>query len=109
VSLAWLVGAVVIAAACFVQGLAGFGIGLVSLAFLPFLMSPQQAIVLITVYAAIFIVIIFIPLRRDFTLHGMTELVAGTVLATPAGVWLLGSWPGCRPTCSSASSAWCCW
>ena len=92
-SLAWLVGAVVIAAACFVQGLAGFGIGLVSLAFLPFLMSPQQAIVLITLYAAVFIVVIFIPLRRDFTLHGMAELVAGTILATPAGVWLLAGLP----------------
>ena len=92
-SLTWLVGAVVIAAACFVQGLAGFGIGLVSLAFLPFLMSPQQAIVLITLYAAIFIVIIFIPLRRDFTLHGMIELVVGTIVATPVGVWLLAELP----------------
>ncbi|HKC09800.1 MAG TPA: sulfite exporter TauE/SafE family protein [Methylomirabilota bacterium] len=87
----WLLGAVVIAAACFVQGLAGFGIGLVSLAFLPFLMSPQHAIVLITIYAAVFIVIIFIPLRRDFTMQGMTELMAGTILATPAGVWLLAA------------------
>ena len=92
-SLAWLVGAMVIAAACFVQGLAGFGIGLVSLAFLPFLMSPQHAIVLITLYAAVFIVVIFIPLRRDFTLRGMPELVAGTVLATPVGVWLLAALP----------------
>ena len=92
-SLTWLVGAVVIAAACFVQGLAGFGIGLVSLAFLPFLMSPQHAIVLITIYAAVFIVVIFIPLRRDFTLHGMLELVAGTILATPIGVWLLAGLP----------------
>jgi uncharacterized membrane protein YfcA len=49
--------------------------------------------VLITVYAAIFIVVIFIPLRRDFTLHGMIELVAGTILATPAGVWLLAGLP----------------
>lgn len=89
----WLVGAVVIAAACFVQGLAGFGIGLVSLAFLPFLMSPQHAIVLITLYAAVFIAIIFIPLRRDFTLHGMIELVVGTIVATPAGVWLLAELP----------------
>lgn len=92
-SLTWLVGAVVIAAASFVQGLAGFGIGLVSLAFLPFLMSPQHAIVLITLYAAVFIVIIFIPLRRDFTLHGMIELVAGTILATPVGIWLLAELP----------------
>jgi len=92
-SLSWLVGAVVIVAASFVQGLAGFGIGLVSLAFLPFLMSPQHAIVLITLYAGVFIVIIFIPLRRDFTLHGMIELVAGTILATPVGIWLLTGLP----------------
>ncbi len=92
-SLTWLVGAVVIAAACFVQGLAGFGIGLVSLAFLPFLMSPQHAIVLITLYAAVFIAVIFIPLRRDFTLHGMIELVVGTIVATPAGIWLLAELP----------------
>jgi uncharacterized protein len=92
-TLSWLVGALVIAAASFVQGLAGFGIGLVSLAFLPFLMSPQHAIVLITLYAAVFIVIIFIPLRRDFTLHGMVELVAGSILATPAGIWLLAVLP----------------
>jgi uncharacterized membrane protein YfcA len=90
-SLTWVVGAVVIAAACFVQGLAGFGIGLVSLAFLPYLMSPAHAVVLITLYAAVFTVIIFIPLRGDFTLSGMIELTIGTVLATPAGVWVLAA------------------
>jgi uncharacterized protein len=92
-SLAWAVGALVIAAASFVQGLAGFGIGLVSLAFLPFLMSPQQAVVLITLFAAAFIVVIFIPLRRDFRRAGMIELVVGSVLATPAGIWLLAALP----------------
>ena len=88
-SLAWAVGALVVAVASFVQGLAGFGIGLVSLAFLPFLMSPQTAVVLITLYATVFIVVIFIPVRHDFTLHGMAELVVGSILATPAGIWLL--------------------
>lgn len=92
-SLTWLLGAAVVAAACFVQGLAGFGIGLVSLAFLPLLMSPADAIVLITLYATVFTVIIFLPLRRDFTLHGMVELVVGSVVATPAGVWLLAVLP----------------
>lgn len=92
-SLAWAVGAVVVAAASFVQGLAGFGIGLVSLAFLPFLMSPQQAVVLITLFATVFIVVIFVPLRRDFRRAGMVELVAGSVLATPAGIWLLAALP----------------
>ena len=42
----WALGALVIAAASFVMGLAGFGIGLVALAFLPFLMSPVTAVVL---------------------------------------------------------------
>jgi len=93
VSLAWAVGALVIAAACFVQGLAGFGIGLVSLAFLPYLMSPAAAVVLMTVYAAVFTIVIFVPLRRDFTTQGMAELFAGTVLATPLGVWVLAALP----------------
>ena len=93
-SLAWVAGAVVIAAACFVQGLAGFGIGLVSLAFLPWLMSPQHAVVLITLYAAVFIVAIFVPLRHDFTWDGMVELVVGSVIATAPGVWLLAVLPG---------------
>lgn len=88
-SLAWLAGAVAIAAGSFVLGLAGFGIALVSLAFLPYLMSPAHAIVLVTLYAAVFTVVIFIPLRLDFRLRGMVELLAGTVVATPAGVWLL--------------------
>ena len=90
-SMAWTAGALVIGSACFVQGLAGFGIGLVSLAFLPYLMSPAHAIVLITLYAAVFTVIIFLPLRGDFVLRGMVELVIGTVLATPLGVWILAA------------------
>ena len=92
-SLTWLVGALVIAAACFVQGLAGFGIGLVSLAFLPLLMSPADAIVLITLYATVFTVVIFLPLRRAFTLHGMRELLVGSIVATPAGVFILAIMP----------------
>ena len=93
VSFAWAAAAVVIAGACLVQGLAGFGIGLVSLAFLPFLMPPHDAVVLITLYATVFAAVIFIPLRRDFTRPGMAELMAGSVLATPAGVWLLAWLP----------------
>ncbi len=92
-SLAWALGAVVIGAAAFVQGLAGFGIGLVSLAFLPWLMSPHQAVVLITLYATVFILVIFVPLRRDFTREGMIELVVGSVIATAPGIWLLAVLP----------------
>ena len=75
--------------ASFVMGLAGFGIGLVSLALLPYVMSPADAIVLMTLYAAAFALAIFVPVRRDFTPGRVGALVLGTVAGTPLGVWAL--------------------
>lgn len=89
----WALGALVIAAASFVMGLAGFGIGLVGLAFLPYVMSPATAIVLLTLYAAPFALGLLIQLRHDFRLSGIRDLVIGTVLGTPLGVWGLASLP----------------
>jgi uncharacterized protein len=83
----------VIGAASFVFGLAGFGIGLVALAFLPFLMSPAVAVVLMTLYALVFTLALFVPLRRDFVPAGMVALVVGSIAGTPVGVWLLATLP----------------
>ena len=88
-SLPWLLGAVVILGAHFVFGLAGFGVGLVAMAFLPFLMSPAEAVVLMTVYAMIFTVVLFVPLRRDCTPRALAGLIVGSLFGTPAGVWIL--------------------
>jgi len=76
-----------------VFGLAGFGIGLVALAFLPFLMPPSAAVVLMTLYTVVFVLPLFWPLRRDFVATGMLALLVGTVLGTPLGVWLLATLP----------------
>jgi uncharacterized protein len=113
----WVAGACVVAVAAFVQGLAGFGIGLVALAFLPFLMSPDTAIVLMTVYTVVFSTAMFVPLRKSFLIDGMGGLdgppkppdarrapakpwrssimllVLGSVIGTPLGVWLLATLP----------------
>jgi uncharacterized membrane protein YfcA len=75
------------------MGLAGFGIGLVSLAFLPYVMSPANAIVLMTLYAAVLALAIFVPVRRDFTPGRVGDLVLGTIAGTPLGVWALASFP----------------
>jgi uncharacterized protein len=91
VTLALAAGAAIVAAASFVQGLAGFGIGLVALAFLPFVISPLDAIVLTTLYATLFCAVIFVPLRRDFVPSGVDALLVGSVLGTPLGVWVLAS------------------
>ena len=84
-------GAAIVAAASFVQGLAGFGIGLVALAFLPFVIAPLDAIVLTTLYATLFCGVIFVPLRRDFLPSGVDALLVGSVLGTPLGVWVLAT------------------
>src|SRR5262249_61933844 len=51
VTVAWAIGALIIFAASLVMGLAGFGIALVAMAFLPWVMSPVTAVVLLTTYA----------------------------------------------------------
>jgi uncharacterized membrane protein YfcA len=93
VTLAWALGALIITGASFVMGLAGFGIGLVSLAFLPYIMPPATAVVLMTLYAAVFALAIFVPVRRHFTPARLADLVVGTIAGTPLGVWALASLP----------------
>jgi uncharacterized membrane protein YfcA len=96
----WVAGACVVAVASLVQGLAGFGIGLVALAFLPFFMSPETAIVLMTVYTVVFSTAMFVPLRGDFRWgtsvpwrSSIMGLVVGSVVGTPFGVWVLATLP----------------
>jgi hypothetical protein len=87
VTLAFVATALIVVMASFVMGLAGFGIGLVALAFLPFVMSPVTAIVLMTIYAMVFSVVMLVPLRREIEPRRLTELLIGTVVGTPLGVW----------------------
>jgi uncharacterized protein len=93
VSAEWILGAVIVAAASFVHGLVGFGIGLVSLAFLPFVMSPVTAVVLMTLYTVVFSLGMLVPLRREVKLRPLALLAAGTVAGTPIGVVILAALP----------------
>ena len=92
-SAGWLLGAAIVAIASFVHGLAGFGIGLVSLAFLPFVMSPVTAVVLMTIYTVVFSAGMLFPLRREVAWRALLLLGLGTVLGTPIGVWVLAVLP----------------
>jgi uncharacterized membrane protein YfcA len=93
VTLAWVAAAVVIAAASFVMGLAGFGIALVGLAFLPYLMRPADAIVLLTIYTVVFSGAMLMQLRREAEWRAIAALLGGTVAGTPIGVWGLAALP----------------
>ncbi len=89
--LTWLAGAVIVFVACFVMGLAGFGIGLVALALLPFVMPPMTAVMLINLYSIVFNVVVLVQLRRSLTPRALVPLVLGSVAGTPLGVWVLAS------------------
>jgi uncharacterized membrane protein YfcA len=93
VTLAWTAAAVVIAAASFVMGLAGFGIALIALAFLPYLMSASDAIILLTIYAALMSLGMLVQLRRDVEPRAIFDLIVGTIAGTPLGVWGLAALP----------------
>ena len=77
------------ASASLVMGLAGFGIALVAMAFLPYFMPPATAIAVLTIYTVVFTIAIFVPVRRHLSLRGVTRLLVGTVLGTPLGIWIL--------------------
>jgi uncharacterized membrane protein YfcA len=91
ISLVWTAAALVVFLASFVMGLTGFGIALVAMAFLPHLMEPAAAIVLLTIYAFVFSLIVVVQLRRDFIPRSLVDLVTGSIAGTGPGVWLLAS------------------
>ena len=95
-SLDWVAAAGIIAAASFVQGLAGFGIGLVALAFLPYLMTPATAVALMTLLATVFCCLVFFPLRRDFHRAGVDLCWWGRSPACRSGS---GFSPACPHPC----------
>jgi uncharacterized membrane protein YfcA len=88
-SLTWLAGAGILAVSSFVFGLTGFGIGLVSLSLLPFLISPATAVPLMTMYTMAFALIMAVQLRRHVMWPCLVELLLGSMVGTPLGVWVL--------------------
>ncbi|MGE3536558.1 MAG: sulfite exporter TauE/SafE family protein [Candidatus Tectimicrobiota bacterium] len=93
VLLTWIAGACTLGLASFVFGLTGFGIGLVALSLLPFLLPPATVVPLITLFGAAFASVMSYQLRRDIQWPHLTFLACGTLLGTPLGVWVLDACP----------------
>jgi uncharacterized membrane protein YfcA len=83
----------ILALASFAIGLTGFGIGLISMAMLPFVMAPATAVLVVTIYTVVFTLGMLASLWRDVRPGSLLPLLAGTVIGMPAGVWLLISVP----------------
>lgn len=82
---------IVVGAACagFVQGLAGFGFGLVSLSFWAWGLPPQQAAVLATVGGFTGQLLAALTLRRGTRWSLLWPFLAGGLCGLPLGLWLL--------------------
>src|SRR5262252_5878121 len=93
VTVAWAIGALIIFAASLVMGLAGFGIALIAMAFLPWVMSPVTAVALLTIYALVFSIVMVIPLVREIVPRALVDLLVGSAVGTPLGVWILATLP----------------
>lgn len=92
-SVTFIASALIVAVASFVMGLAGFGIGLVALAFLPWVMSPVDAIIVTTTYSMVFSIVMIGPLRHEVEPVRLSLLLSGTVVGAPLGVWALATMP----------------
>lgn len=89
----WLLAAAIMTAASLVYGLTGFGLGLVALAMLPFLLPASEAVPMVNLYGALLALLVLVHLRREVLVPEVATLLAGTLAGVPAGVWLLASVP----------------
>lgn len=79
----------IVFAAAFLQGLAGFGFGLLSMSVLPFFVPVRLAVVLISVLRVVPVITLLIQLWRQVSLKRVGPLLAGALLGVPLGVWFL--------------------
>jgi uncharacterized protein len=56
-------------------------------------MSTADAIVLLTIYAELFSLVLLVQLRRDVVPRAIVDLLIGTIAGTPLGVWGLAALP----------------
>ncbi len=85
----YLIVALGAVAAGFVQGLSGFGFGLVAMSFWAWTVDPKLAAVLSTFGALIGQVIAAVTVRRGFDRALLLPFVLGGLVGVPLGVWLL--------------------
>lgn len=79
----------VVFAAVFVQTFTGFGVALVSMAFLPGLLGIQQAAPLVALVALTLEAILLIRYRLNLDLKAVRPLILAALFGIPIGVWAL--------------------
>ncbi len=73
----------------FVQGLTGFGFGLVCMSLLPAILGVKHAAALSTVFALIVTIATFIRVYRDYNWRQGLPFLVSSCLGVPVGVYFL--------------------
>ncbi len=89
VQINWLLLALALGGAGFVQGLSGFGFGLVSMSIMPFFMGVKQAAVLSTTFSLLATVVTFARHARDYNWRQGAAFVIAVCIGVPLGVYFL--------------------
>ncbi|MCB9113214.1 MAG: sulfite exporter TauE/SafE family protein [Anaerolineales bacterium] len=80
---------IVIFMSTFVQSVSGFGLALVSMAFLPALIGIHAAAPLVALYAILIEVVLLIRFHQELSLREIWKVVVASIIGVPFGVILL--------------------
>lgn len=85
----WLL--IIIGGICagFIQGLSGFGFGLVSLAIWSWVLAPETAVPVVVAGSLVGQLLATRSLRKSIDVHKATPFLIGGALGLPFGLWLL--------------------
>lgn len=76
-------------AASLVTGLAGFGIGMMTMGILPYFIGFRTANVMITIVSLVMLAVVLWPIRKHLRVREMLPVLLGLALGIPFGVFLL--------------------
>jgi hypothetical protein len=85
----WLLLTLALACAGFVQGLSGFGFGMVSMSLMPLFMGIKQAAVISTAFTLVSTAITFARHYRDYNWRIGASFLASVCVGLPLGVYFL--------------------
>lgn len=80
---------VIIFFAAFTQSLAGFGSGLVSMAFLPGVLGTRAAVPMVALMTGSLEAVLLIRYRSSFNLNAVWRMTLASIVTIPIGVWAL--------------------
>jgi len=87
--MSFLLIAIIIFVASFVQGLSGFGFGMLSMALLPLIVGVKTAIPLVAIYGLLITSVLLCKMRMHIQKEIFLPLLIGLLIGVPLGVYFL--------------------